>query len=65
MTLIFNGGNIDQMMCVQIPINDDTLCEGNEQFQVSLENIDPANVNLAPGRQSGMVAIIDDDSRCI
>ena len=52
-------------MCVQIPINDDTLCEGNEQFQVSLENIDPDNVNLAPGRQSGMVAIIDDDSKCI
>lgn len=65
MTLIFNDGNIDQMMCVQIPIIDDTFCEGNEQFQVSLENIDRTNADLAPGRASGSVTIIDDDSKCI
>ena len=63
MVLNFNVGSVDDMMCVQIPISDDTLCEGDEQFQVNLVNNNPAIVNLAPGRQSGTVTIIDDDSK--
>ena len=65
MPVVFNAGNIDDMMCVQIPIVDDTLCEGNEQFQVSLQNNDPANVNLAPGRATGTVTIIDNDGKVV
>ena len=64
MPVVFNAGNIDDMMCVQIPIVDDTLCEGNEQFQVSLQNNDP-NVNLAPGRATGTVTIIDNDGKVV
>ena len=65
MLVVFNAGNTNDMICVEIPIVDDSLCEGNEQFQVSLENNDPANVNLAPGRATGTVTIIDDDGKVV
>ena len=63
MPVVFDAGSINDMMCVEIPIIDDNLCEGNEQFQVSLQNNDPTNVNLAPGRATGTVSIIDNDGK--
>ena len=64
MPVVFNAGNINDMLCIEIPIVDDDLCEGNEQFQVSLQNNDP-DVNLAPGRATGTVTIIDNDSKFV
>ena len=50
------------MMCVNIPIVNDVICEGQESFTISLVNTDP-NVILQPGRSSGTVTIIDDDGK--
>ena len=58
MNLTFNSGNQDNMLCVDVPINDDNLCEADEMFSVSLTTVDPA-VTLDP--DSGTVTIVDDD----
>ena len=34
--VVFNAGNMDNMLCVNIPIIDDLLCEGIETFGASL-----------------------------
>ena len=34
--LVFNMGNMDDMLCATIPIIDDLLCEGIETFSASL-----------------------------
>ena len=46
---------------INIPINDDLLCEGEEIFQVSLRAPGEPDVNLDPA--TGVVTIIDDDSK--
>ena len=50
------------MMCVNIPITNDILCEGQETFIISLVDTDP-NIILQTGRSVGTVTIIDDDSK--
>ena len=60
--LVFNAGNSGAMMCVNIPIIDDALCEGTEQFAVRLDSTFQ-NVAIAPGRGTGTVIITDDDGK--
>ena len=60
MDLTFDSGNQDDMLCVDIPINNDTLCEADEMFNVTLSTLDPA-VTLDP--TAGTVTIIDDDGK--
>ena len=61
MDLTFDSGNND-MLCVDVPINDDNLCEANEAFDVSLSTLDSA-VTLDPN--TGSVTIIDDDCKSV
>ena len=62
MTLQFNVANINNMLCVNVPIQNDLLCEGDEMFSVFLTENDP---NAVLGLASGSVTIIDDDSTCL
>ena len=62
-TLIFNSNNVNSMLCVNVPIINDLICEGNEIFNVGLTENDP-NVILSSTQSSGIVTIIDDDSTC-
>ena len=62
--LVFDSDNIASMLCVPVPIEDDSLCEGNETFHVNLTDNDP-NVVLSSELDSGIVTIIDDDSTYI
>ena len=56
--LEYTNDNMDQMFCVNIPINDDLLCEGNETFFASLT----AGQNAALSTPSqATVTIIDND----
>ena len=55
--LVYNGGNMDQMMCVNIPIMDDLLCEGTETFSASLT----AGQNAALITPSQATVTIDDN----
>ena len=36
MDLVFDMANMNAMLCVDIPITDDLLCEGTETFSASL-----------------------------
>ena len=56
--LVFNFANQNQMMCVDINIIDDLLCEGVESFGTLLSEADP---NVILGTSSGSVTIIDND----
>ena len=58
--LTFNSGNQDDILCVNVSINNDTLCEANEMFNVALTTTDPT-VTLDP--DTGNVTIVDDDSK--
>ena len=55
--LVYNAGNMDQMMCVNIPIMDDLLCEGTETFSASLT----AGQNAALITPSQATVTIDDN----
>ena len=55
--LNFTTGNI---LCVDVPINDDNLCEANEVFNVILTTDDEA---VTFDLNSGIVTIVDDDSK--
>ena len=62
MTLQFNVANINNMLCIDVPIQNDLLCEGNEMFSVILTENDP---NAVLGQAAGSVTIMDDDSMCL
>ena len=49
-------------MCWEIPIFNDIICEGDEQFNVALTSNDPG-VLLAQATSTGTVNIIDDDRK--
>ena len=51
---------MNQMLCVDIEIVDDLICEGPEFFSIGLTSTD-SNVNL--GTSSGTVTIIDNDGK--
>ena len=57
---MFNPGQEGEQMCRQIPIFDDIICEGDEQFNVALQSNDPG-VNLNQATSTGTVNIIDND----
>ena len=60
--IFFNPSNIGLMLCIDIPIENDDLCEGDEIFQVALsDNNDPNTLIVAPTLAT--VTIIDDDGR--
>ena len=46
-------------VCLNITINDDNLCEGNEAFSVVLQSNDTA-LSLPP---AATIIIVDDDGR--
>ena len=48
------------MMCIDIDIIDDLICEGLEYFGTQLTTNDP---NVALGTSSGTVNIIDNDGK--
>lgn len=54
----FTPSNINQMLCVDIPIEDDEICEGDERFIIRLTSDDQDVTILSP---SGFVNIQDDD----
>ena len=58
--LVYTNANMDQMLCVNIPINDDFLCEGNETFFASLTP--GQNAALSTPSQA-TVTITDNDGR--
>ena len=58
--LTFTSQNSDQMLCVDIPINDDLLCEGLENFFANLVTNDP-DVNIVSPPLS--LNIIDNDGK--
>ena len=62
MDLTFDSGNQNNMLCVDVSINDDNLCEDDEMFDISLSTLDPA-VTLDP--DTGSVTIIDDDGKSV
>ena len=48
--------------CVQIPIIDDNICEGNEEVLINLGTRD-VNVIIAPNRSNGIIVINDNDGK--
>ena len=62
MDLTFDSGNQDDILCVDVPINNDTLCETDEMFNVTLTTLDSA-VILDPS--TGTVTIVDDDGKYV
>ena len=50
-------------MCREIPIFDDIICEGDEQFNVALTSNDPGVLLNPP--TTGTVTVIDDDRKNI
>ena len=62
MDLTFNSGNQDAMLCIDVPIDNDNLCEADEIFDVTLTTLDPA-VTLDP--DTGIVTITNDDGKSI
>ena len=59
-TLSFNTANDRQLMCMDIPIIDDLLIEGSENFFVSLTTSE-VGVTFNPSRTT--VTISDNDSK--
>ena len=49
------------MLCIDIPIENDDICEGDETFQVTLSDNDPNTRTVAPTLAT--VTIIDDDGK--
>ena len=62
MDLTFDSEIQNDTLCVDVPINDDNLCETDEIFDVTLTTADPA-VTLDP--DTGTVTIIDDDGKSV
>ena len=58
--ITFNVGDEFSPICVDIPINDDALCEGPENFFLSLTAIDIC-ADIIFG--DGTVTIIDNDGK--
>ena len=56
--LEFTESNFNVMLCVNIPIVDDLICEGPETFRVTLSETDP-DVTLSGS--SRVVTIEDND----
>ena len=48
--------------CVQIPIIDDNICEGDEEVLINLGSSD-VNVIIAPNRSNGIIIINDNDGK--
>ena len=57
----FTSNTIDSVLCVSIPIINDLLCEGNEQFQVQFTE-DDENLVLV-NDEPRTLTITDDDSK--
>ena len=56
--LVYSMGNLDQLLCANIPVVDDLLCEGTETFSVLLT----AGQNAALSTPSlATVTITDND----
>ena len=51
----------NDMMCVNINIINDQICEGDETFSVSITPNQPDCITIEPGLDVGSVLIIDDD----
>ena len=57
--LEFNADNMDMLLCVDIPIQDDLICEGPEIFMASLSSSDPNALIASPSQVT--VTILDND----
>ena len=58
MDLVFTADNDGMMLCINIPILDDLLCEGSEDINLLLSSSDE-NARITSSR--GTVTILDDD----
>ena len=58
MQLVFNNANFDRMLCIDIPIIDDSICEDDETINVLLTTNDPDAVVTTP---STIATIVDND----
>ena len=61
-TLTFPAGG-DDIIRVPVPIINDTIAEGTEEFFANLDNVDPNDVNL--GDNLATIMIIDTDGVCV
>ena len=61
-TLTFPAGG-DDVIRVPVPIINDTIAEGTEEFFANLDNVDPNDVNL--GDNLATIMIIDNDGVCV
>ena len=61
-TLTFPAGG-DDVIQVQVPIINDTIAEGREEFFANLDNVDPNDVNL--GEDTATIMIINNDGVCV
>ena len=52
-------------VCVDIPLADDTLVEGDETFTVSLTRLSSANARVSFNPARAQVTINDDDSELL
>ena len=57
----FTPANQNDQLCVNIPIIDDLLCEGDETFSIVLSSTDDCVDIQLPAQ--GTVTIIDDDGK--
>ena len=63
--ITFTPQNEGDMLCVDIPIVDDNICEDDETFNVTITPNQPDCISIKPGFGEGTVTIIDDDSEWI
>ncbi len=61
MQFIFTPTNQNDQLCVNIPIINDVICEGDEVFTVSLTSNDDCVSIQMPSQ--GSVTIVDDDGK--
>ena len=60
----FVAGRVGGTRCVEIPIVEDSLVEGNEAFQVQVA-LDDGNRPVVIDRLSTTIMIEDNDGRCL
>ena len=63
--ITFTPQNEGDMLCVNIPIVDDNICEDDETFNVTITPNQPDCISIKPGFGEGTVTIVDDDSELI
>ena len=51
------------VFCTDIPIIDDNIAEGNEDFSAIISSLNPQFISVDPAQSSATVTILDDDGK--